>query len=156
MEIERKWLLRSFPDVTGAEHREIEAIYISTDPEVRIRKVTFDDGICKYILTLKSNGDLSREEYESPVIDQAFEGAKRLSPIPPIYKEHYKLEVGDHIIEFNNVDNNTFLYAEVEFESEEEANAYKFPFDDIVIKEVTHDSKYKMKNYWKETVKLHS
>ncbi|MCM1440212.1 MAG: CYTH domain-containing protein [Roseburia sp.] len=156
MEIERKWLLKSFPDMTGATHREMETIYLSTDPEIRVRKITFDNGECKYVLTLKSNGGLSREEYESEVIDQIFEGAKRMAPIPPIYKEQYKMELGDHVIEFNNVDNNTFLYAEVEFKSEEEANTYKFPFDGIVIEEVTYDPKYKMKNYWKESVRLHT
>lgn len=77
-------------------------------------------------------------------------------PTSPINKEQYKLQVDEHMIVFNNVNNNTFLYAEVEFKTEDEANKYIFPFDDIVIKEVTYDPKYKMKNYWKETVKLHS
>lgn len=156
-EIERKWLLKTFPAMEGASHSEVEIIYLSTEPEIRVRKkVDLHNEKCKYIITLKSDGSVSRKEYESKVNKEIFEGAKILVPTPPINKEQYKLQVDEHMIVFNNVNNNTFLYAEVEFKTEDEANKYIFPFDDIVIKEVTYDPKYKMKNYWKESVKLHS
>lgn len=152
MEIERKWLLKKFPNLNEAEHRKVEAVYLSTDPEIRVRRVTFDDESISHFLTLKSNGSISREEYESIVHECIFTGAKNLTSIDPIVKDHYKLKYGNHTIEFNNVDNGVFLYAEVEFESEEEADTYIFPFPDIVIKEVTYDPDYKMKNYWKRLI----
>ena len=47
------------------------------------------------------------------------------------------------------VDDGAFIYAEIEFESEEQARDYQFPIDDAI--EVTDDSNYKMKNYWLRT-----
>ena len=42
-----------------------------------------------------------------------------------------------------------FIYAEIEFESEEAANEFLKP--DFLGEEVTNDDSYKMKNYWKRT-----
>ena len=43
------------------------------------------------------------------------------------------------------------MYAEVEFETEEDADNYVFPWPELIIREVTNEKEYKMKNYWKRT-----
>jgi adenylate cyclase len=59
MEIERKFLVEKIPDLTNAQAIHIEQGYLSFSPEVRIRK---RDEI--FYLTVKSDGDIAREEYE--------------------------------------------------------------------------------------------
>ena len=43
-----------------------------------------------------------------------------------------------------------FIYAEIEFSSEEDAKNFKLP-DFLDWEEVTYDENYKMKNYWNRT-----
>jgi hypothetical protein len=40
----------------------------------------------------------------------------------------------------------SFIYAEIEFDNEEDAESYIFPIKAL---DVTLDNNYKMKNYWK-------
>ena len=47
-----------------------------------------------------------------------------------------------------NVDFGAFIYAEVEFNSIEEANNFVWPWPEILISEETKNPEYKMKNYW--------
>lgn len=47
------------------------------------------------------------------------------------------------------MDDGAFIYAEIEFETEEQARNYQPPIDDAV--EVTDNPEYKMKNYWLRT-----
>ena len=56
-------------------------------------------------------------------------------------------------IEITKVDpgsSNEFIYAEVEFDSEKDAQEFSFPLNSI---EITYDPKYKMKSYWNKTRK---
>lgn len=64
MEIERKFLPARIPDnLDSYEHVELEQGYISTMPVIRIRKKSTARGEA-HILTVKSNGMMSRQEYE--------------------------------------------------------------------------------------------
>ena len=60
MEIERKYLVKYLPeDLESYPHSLISQAYISTSPVIRIRR----NGE-RFILTVKSSGLISREEYE--------------------------------------------------------------------------------------------
>lgn len=68
-------------------------------------------------------------------------------PIPMIHKDYrvYRLPDG-HLLECSLVDGK-FAYAEVEFESIEEAKAFQMP--PFLHKDVTEDPYYSMSGYWK-------
>lgn len=158
MEIERKWLLDakwvsnvllvSYP---VDSHYQIEQSYLSINPEVRIRHIVTIDGDFEYPykLTIKGNGDLIREEVELPLSnDQYTSLLTLLDNKVPIQKDVYIYQINRYRIEVVKVDNE-WAYAEVEFESKDEADQYCFPFP--YIEEVTYDNDYKMKNYWCST-----
>ena len=69
MEIERKFLIKRLPEgLDTYEHHEISQGYISTYPVMRIRQL--DES---YILTMKSSGLLTREEYEMSISKEEFD-----------------------------------------------------------------------------------
>ena len=151
MEIERKWLIKDFPSnsykITTKE--TILQGYISIDPEVRIRKASFGANNL-YFLSIKSTGDLSRMEVEIEISENDYNHLLTLVPYDMITKNYRIYEFAGYKIEMSRVDNNWY-YAEVEFKTEEDANNFEFPFPSLVLKEVTYDTAFKMKNYWKSS-----
>lgn len=156
MEIERKWLLKKRPDdcedLTLFEDAYIEQSYISIEPEVRIRKRVNSNGDINYKLTIKSNGTLSREEVNIDITDLQYENLLKLAEGKPITKDirNYMTKDGKKL-ETSIVDkelDTAFIYAEIEFESEEEALKHELYLDAV---DVTTDNYYKMKNYWLRT-----
>ena len=153
MEIERKWLIKSLPSeiYRPTKAMKIYQGYINTDPEVRIRKSVYEsNGEEKYYLAIKSNGSLSRMEVEINISRDNYESLLKLIEYKMIKKDYIVYDFAGYNIEMSRVDDDWY-YAEVEFDSEEKANNFTFPFPDLMIKEVTHDSNYKMKNYWKSS-----
>lgn len=73
-----------------------------------------------------------------------------LIPYTLIVKNYRIYEFAGYKIEMSKVDD-AWYYAEVEFSSEKDANEFEFPFPNLIIKEVTYDKGFKMKNYWKNT-----
>ena len=152
MEIERKFLI---------DWKEIDALglplvkqaqswqgYLSAaTPVVRIRKRDFSDGHTDYILCIKGKGKLAREEIEKELTPQEFSALEAMLPIPMIHKDYrvYRLPDG-HLLEDSMVDGK-FAYAEVEFASVEEAQAFEMPA--FLHKDVTEDPYYSMSGYWK-------
>lgn len=156
MEIERKWLIKGLPSEIY-KHKyssNIKQGYISVDPEVRIRSNInpISDGTVfdKYFLSIKSNGTLSRMEVEIEISKDNFDSLLKLVPYDLISKKYFTYEFAGYTIEMSEVDGQWY-YAEVEFESEEDAKAFVFPFPNLVIKETTDDPDFKMKNYWTKT-----
>lgn len=156
MEIERKFLLEKFPPIPTYEEYEITQGYISIDPEVRIRKKVVLTGQSKgYIdckLAVKSDGLLEREEIETTISEEVFEQLKNFIGKPMIQKIYRRYQLGNNVLECSAVDMgmpSAFLYAEVEFESKQDAQAFQWPFQDGV--EVTYDKDFKMKRYWERT-----
>jgi CYTH domain-containing protein len=151
-EIERKFLMKSFPDgvLNLLDASCIYQSYLSTDPEVRVRRRIYRNGTLNFRQTIKGNGTLKRVEVEIDLTENQYLGIMTLidkTPIRKIYKS-YRLDNG-LVLEVSKVDN-TFYYGEVEFESVEQAESWK-PNDllsEFILKEVTDDSRYKMKNYW--------
>lgn len=155
MEIERKWLIKGFPNKSFVidYSATINQAYLSIDPEVRIRSSTIGEGSSidtNYFLAIKSNGTLSRTEVEIGLSEIQYNELRKFMIFDPIVKKYRVYDFAGYKIEMSIVDN-TWYYAEVEFESEQEAEEFEFPFPNLVIKEVTDDLNFKMKNYWKYT-----
>ena len=160
MEIERQWLfdIDKVPKRFCFCHKDMEQSYLNLEPEVRLRKETskliFESNII-YWITIKGNGDLSREEINKEITKEEYEALKRIGNITEdkiIRKIHWETYIGKYKLELNIVDKGTeneFCYGEIEFASEEGALAFE-PLDWFG-KEVTYDNSYKMKNYWKRT-----
>ena len=147
MEIERKFRLERFPEQLPLLEKSVVCQgYLSTRPAVRIRS-SEKNGQMSYILCIKGKGKLARQEIEKELTEQEFEALKSLLPIPMIFKDYRVFELEDgHLLECSLVDNR-FAYAEVEFDSVEEANAFVMP--PFLLKDVTEDPYYSMSGYWR-------
>ena len=154
MEIERKFLLESFPtDLPLKEEKAVYQAYLSIDPEVRIRRNMVDGQDAMHFLAIKSNGDLVRQEVEIPITAEHFYVLAEMVTQPFITKEFriYQLPGGLEL-ECSHVDKGReteFMYAEVEFPNVQAAEDFE-PLPCFTA-EVTKDSSYKMKNFWKRT-----
>lgn len=142
MEIERKYLIAEKPEhLEKYPFREIEQGYLNTFPTVRIRRS--DD---TYTLTYKSKGYMVREEYNLPLDRDSFYHLKKKIDGRLIRKRRYLIpltdDTGDHTIELDVFYDELapLLLAEVEFASEEEANAFNPP--DWFGQDVTFSDKY--------------
>lgn len=166
MEIERKWLfdMSKVPVDKAVDFIKYRQAYLSVEPEVRIRGKI----ICrrldhqwvnatdeKYMICLKGNGKLSREEVQWSITSDEFQSLKNIGNIFDsdfIQKEYYEIVVDGYLLTVGTVDKETateFSYGEIEFKSEEEALNFQPP--EWFGIEVTNDDKYKMKNYWHRT-----
>lgn len=161
MEIERKWLVDSWPEGLIPETiYQMEQGYLTTSPTVRIRRET-SPSQCEYILCLKgkSSADgLARQEIELTVTEEVFSQIRDLIGKPLIAKERrdYRLASGLRL-EVSQVDAGQptgFFYAEVEYPTEEAARAWK-PEDaglsDYLTNEVTGQPGVSMGAYWRKT-----
>ena len=87
MEIERKFLVRELPDLSGVRFSEIKQGYFSIKPERRVRKM---DNI--YLLTEKGEGDMVREEIEREIDEKTALEYFAQSKTYIIEKKRYFLE----------------------------------------------------------------
>lgn len=154
VEIERKFLLDSFPtDLPLKEEKLVYQAYLSTNPEVRIRRNVVDGQDVSYYLAIKSSGDLTRQEVELHITKEQFYVLAEMVTKPFITKDFriYQLP-GELELECSLVDkglDTEFMYAEVEFPSVQAAEDFQ-PLP-CFTSDVTRDSSYKMKNFWKRT-----
>lgn len=157
-EIERKWLVKGFPqNVTPDEVYVIGQNYLSSgENECRIREAFAAPGFPKnmsmFKMTLKGPGEAVRRETEIELrSDQFSELAGFCDGKKPIVKMYHKYHVDGRTVEISRVDDEWY-YAEVEFQKyDKDFVTYEFPWPEIVEKEVTYDDSYKMKNYWNRT-----
>lgn len=132
MEIERKFRIyrNQIPfDITQYPSEEIKQGYILHSPALRIRRQNDD-----YILTYKDKGGLSREEINITLPDNAGEKLFTKCDGHIIEKTRYLIPAGvsdltsgrDLTIELDvfHGEFDSLCYAEVEFDSEDSANAY--------------------------------
>ena len=127
-EIERKFLVKTPPE--GYEtypFHKIEQAYLCTEPVVRIRR---EDS--NYYLTYKGKGLLSREEANLPLTEEAYLHLLTKADGNVLTKKRYLIPVDgrpDLTIEFDVFEGkfDGLMLAEVEFPSEEEANAFLPP-----------------------------
>lgn len=141
MEIERKFLIQeeqlpeNLPDFP---FHTIEQGYLCTEPVVRIRRQDEE-----YYLTYKSKGLLSREEYNLPLTREAYQHLKPKADGIVISKTRYLIPEKDGLtieLDVFHQEYKGLLLAEVEFPSEEAANAYLPP--EWFGEEVTWSTKY--------------
>lgn len=138
MEIERKFLISKLPEnLSQYPCHQIEQGYLCTGPVVRIRRQDDD-----YILTYKSSGMMSREEYNLPLTAQAYEHLKQKADGIFITKKRYCIPIENYTIELDIFEGDVapLILAEVEFPSEEEALTFVPPA--WFTEEVTFDPRY--------------
>lgn len=139
MEIEKKYLLKRLPDLSVYQYHKIEQAYLCTEPVVRIRRE--DES---YYMTYKGSGMMTREEYNLFLNAKAYEHLKEKADGNVISKTRYlvPLETEGLVAEVDVFDPpfKPLIMAEVEFESEEQANAFKAP--EWFGEEVTFDGRY--------------
>ncbi len=154
IEIERKWLVNGFVDdyleCTGSAI--VKQGYISCAPAVRIRSSESESGI-SYVLCFKSKGTLCRKEFEMSLKKEEFDELCTFLCGELVVKKYrvYKLPSGE-TLEVSLVDEGkptSFFYAEVEFDSVEQAENFAPPH--FLGEEKTHDENFSMSNYWKST-----
>jgi len=162
MEIERKWLfdLSKIPkDLECINEYEYDQGYLNVNSknEVRIRRKrkvgTHNYG---YVLCIKSKGLLERIEIQKQITEEEFYQLMQAGGFTEddlIHKRCSHYYVDDYNVLAVGVSDigkpTEFYYGEIEFSSVEDANEFKPP--KWFGKEVTHDSDYKMANYWQRT-----
>lgn len=146
MEIERKFTLKKLPEnLETYPCHIIEQAYLNTSPVVRIRQQ--DDS---YYLTYKGSGLMAREEYNLPLDKPSYQHLLQKADGNVISKRRYVIplenpQFTDDFISFSTpelvIELDIFappfaplIMAEVEFPSEEMANAFLPPdwFDEDV------------------------
>ena len=144
MEIERKFLVNTneLPkNLSHYECRHIEQGYLCTDPVIRIR---MDNN--SYILTYKSKGLMTREEFEMPLTKESFHHLSKKIDGKLIVKDRYMIPYGDTLIIELDIFKDyleTLILAEVEFSSEDEANNFIPPVwfgEDVTFSGKYHNS----------------
>ncbi len=139
MEIERKYLIKTLPEhLNRYPYKEIEQGYLSTDPVVRVRRAGD-----KYTLTYKGSGMMVREEYNLPLTEQSFLHLREKIDGILIEKRRYLIPYGEKYTIELDIFAGTLAplqLAEVEFETEAEANAFVPP--DWFGEDVTFSTKY--------------
>ena len=141
MEIERKYLIRELPErLEQYPCRQIEQGYLNTDPVVRIRRT--DE---QYTLTYKGKGFMVREEYNLPLNKKAFLHLREKIDGILIKKRRYLIPFETYTIELDVFEGELapLLLAEVEFETEDEANAFVPPSwfgEDVTFSSAYHNS----------------
>ena len=150
MEIERQFLIEEFPDLPELYSAQVWQGYLSTAPVVRIRRFSPPDGCDRYELTVKGKGTMVRAEVNIPIEAAQYEEMSGLLKREPIHKDYHVYELPDGLrLECSAVDAGTdhgFMYAEVEFESVEAANAFVPP--SFLGREMTEVRDFSMSSYW--------
>jgi CYTH domain-containing protein len=165
MEIERKWMVKGWPEESASLPLVREQLmrqgYVTVYPTVRIREEAEKGGSTEYILCFKSppsRGGLSRKEIEFPITPEQFAQLEDLIgyPLIPKLRRSYRLADG-LLLEVNLVDQGMeteFMYAEIEYETEEQARSWN-PADSALSEylndEVTGQPRQTMGAYWQTT-----
>lgn len=150
-EIERKFLvkgdlsfIRGKVDSTSAL---IEQTYLASTKNEEVRLRSLCTGETKtYWLTVKSGNDLIRKEFEAPISEELYDNMISLSSLKPLVKERISIMEDGYKIEVDIYKDFNFVIAEVEFETELEAESYNIP--EWFGEEQTYNKLYKNKNLW--------
>ncbi len=142
MEIERKYLIHRLPeDYASYPVQQIEQGYLCTRPVVRIRRQGEE-----YYLTYKSDGLMVREEYNLPLTQEAYLHLREKADGRLITKKRYRIPLQNNLtIELDVFEGALapLMLAEVEFDSEEAANAFCPPDwfgEDVTFSGAYHNS----------------
>lgn len=158
-EIERKWLCTGFTKAMPTVEQRIKyQSYLWADDNVEIRLACNYDplinALSNFKVTNKLGNGLVRTELQYNITGSEYDEMMTAVKGAPIHKkfETYDLGGGRELV-ISCVDK-IWYYAEVEFASEEEAEAFD-PMEslpaDLQFVEVTGKPQYQMKNYWRRT-----
>lgn len=145
-EIERKFLLEAIPgDIRRRSERiRIQQGYLALGEdgrEVRLRKAGH-----QYWLTVKAEGALTREEYETELTAQQFQKLWEATENRRLSKDRFRCRQADYWLDIDEYHQplQGLLVAEVEFRSE--AAAHRFEPLPWMGREITHLNFLKNKN----------
>lgn len=157
MEIERKFTVKELPEALEKYTCHIiEQAYLNTDPVVRVRRQDNE-----YYMTYKGKGLLAREEYNLPLNEASYFHLREKADGNVISKKRYVIPIAEPRFTSDyqgNIDQlglcveldifdapfAPLILAEVEFPSEEAANAF-LPLD-WFDQDVTQDPAYHNSN----------
>ena len=131
MEIEKKFLIKSLPELNQYKKKGIEQGYLCREPVVRIRKSNND-----YILTYKSKKGLNQdnaiqnEEIEMPLNEEAYRHLCEKADHQLVKKTRYLIPLNNDLVAELDVFEGRLeglVFAEVEFPSEEAAKSFVPP-----------------------------
>lgn len=159
-EIERRWIIQSIPkDLYKANEYLCHQSYLFAGEEEELRiRAKYKGESAGFRLTHKSGGcgELSRDESEMSIGEAMYDSLLTMTllndTLEPITKQSVEAIVQGTEIVFNIVDQSKpigYNYCEVEFASNEEAEAYVLPIVGAI--EVTEDPYYNMASYWRRT-----
>lgn len=144
-EIERKFLVRSLPDMDGATKAIVRQGYLTApDDSTEIRLRQKND---RYFLTLKGGGGLVRVERETEITQAQFDTFWPETEGRRVEKERFTGQLSDgHQFELDVFQGSlaSLLLVEVEFGTEDAAHSFTPP--DWFGEDVTSDKRYKNKN----------
>ena len=130
MEIERKWMVGGWPDADLPLlcEQSMRQGYLTVRPTVRIREEAMKGGDTAYVLCLKKGSGIARQEIETNIDRDTFEGIEKMIGLPliPKVRRTYLLPDGKKL-EVNHVDEGQpteFWYAEIEYDTVAEARAW--------------------------------
>ncbi len=142
MEIERKFLIRTMPEnLEQYPCLEMEQGYLSINPVIRVRRQNEE-----YVLTYKSAGMMSRQEFNLPLTKESYEHLREKTDGRLIQKKRYLIPFQDkYTIELDLFEGfyHGLILAEVEFSTEVEAMEFLPPDwfgEDVTFKEEYHNS----------------
>lgn len=167
-EIERKFIMNSRPRLPIKEEHVVRQAYLYADDNIEIRLIvrydadTYDSmqpHINKRKLTIKWGNGLQRREAEILLTEQQVDELVKFIKYPFIEKHFTVYFIPEHpelTFEFSAVDpgkETGFFYGEIEFPNEYKAQNFVLPvnINAHVRKEVTDETSYQMKNYWRRT-----
>ncbi|MCR5371269.1 MAG: CYTH domain-containing protein [Clostridium sp.] len=169
MEIERKWMVKGWPEESDSlplvREQMMRQGYVTVYPTVRIREEAEKGSAAEHILCFKSpasHGGLSRKEIEFPITPEQFAQLEDLIGLPliPKLRRSYRLADG-LLLEVNLVDEGMateFMYAEIEYESVEQARSWDpadFGLAEYLNDDVTNQPSQTMGAYW-QTTRVHA
>lgn len=172
-EIERKWLihpsllevLRADSDVKSIRERYINSVYLSVDPELRVR--AYYDKYHReeqYKICYKGrpeNGGLVRTELECECSAEVY--WKAIEVVSAYAKPYigsifipmkfWIITSGDVTYEIKSMDYGMEYQLEIESKTVMDAARIKLPkkVKQCILREVTSESEHKLVNYWKRT-----
>ena len=146
-EIERKWLVKRENIPYNLEKKadifEITQTYLNYSPEIRVRNISDQ----RYMMAIKTGlteeKGLTRDERQYDLTKEEYEHLLSKQEGDTIYKTRYQIEVAGYHYAFDYFHKqlDSLTYVEIEFSSEEEANAFQAP--DWFGKDITNEKKYK-------------
>lgn len=128
VEVERKFLVKDIPENLHEFKREaIKQGYLVIGDDGSEARLRDRDG--SYTMTVKSKGELSRGEWEAPISDEQFAVWWPATNGKRVEKTRYSIPLGENVIELDIYEGQLagLVTAEVEFNSEAEANNFQAP-----------------------------